>query len=118
MQLKLVDIIDKVSEKYSLDKEVLQSISNSIFQETANKIKHPESLIIYLKGLGKIYARKKKTEEGIKKIDYLLTNPRPNLSIENLERNKESMIFLLSKYEEFIKDKNQHKNDSNNNTNN
>lgn len=118
MQLKLTDIVNKVAEKHSLDKEVLQSISNSVFQVTAEKIKHPKNLIIYIKGLGKMYARRKKTIDGIKKIDYLLDNPRPNLTIENLIRNRQSMNFLLDKYLEFEKDKKQVKNDSNNNTNN
>jgi len=117
MQLKLNDIVEKVAQKHNLDKDVLQSISNSVFQVTAEKIKSPKNLIIYIKGLGKIYARRKKTLDGIKKIDYLLENPRSNITIENLIRNRESMTYLLDKYLEFVNDKKQHKND-NNNTNN
>lgn len=118
MQLKLTDIIEKTSKKHDLDRELLQSISNSVFQSTANSLKNPSNLIVYIKGLGKMYARKKKTEEGIKKIDYLLANPRPNINLDNLARNRKAMTFLLEKYKDFIIDKNQYKNDSDNNTNN
>lgn len=118
MQLKLKDIVNNVSKKNNLDKDVLQSISNIVFQDIAFKIKHPTNLIVYVDGLGKIYARNKKTKNDIGKIDYLLEHPRPNITEANLIRNKEYMLFLLNRYEDFKKHKNQYKNDNNDNPNN
>lgn len=119
MQLKQSDVVNKVALKHDLDSELLQSISNSVFKDVAYKLKNPTNLIIYIKGLGKIYARRKKAKDGILKINHILNSPKPYLNVESYTKYKESLMFLLDKYEDFDKLKNKfktNKNDNNNDT--
>lgn len=117
MQLKQSDIVNKVALEKGLDVELLQSISDSVFQEIARKIKKPDNLIIYVKGLGKIYARKKKTLDGIEKMNNSLKSPKTYSNEERTIEYRTSLEFLINTYEEFTKEKNQYRNANNNNTN-
>lgn len=118
MQNKLSDINKKVALKHELDEELLNSISNTVFKEFSYKLNNPKNLIIYIKGLGKFYARKKKTEDGVRKTKYVLDNPKGFINIDTLNHNLNSMEFLLNTYEEFLEYKNQFKNANNNNSDN
>lgn len=118
MQKNIKDIVEQVSLKEDLDKEVLQSIANSVFLELNNKIKRPTSLIIYIKDIGKLYARKKKSIDGLAKIEEFLKMPKPIFPTDALIERKSSLEFLLKEYDQFLIDKNQHKNASNNNSDN
>ena len=120
MQAKLSDINKKVSDKYSLDYDLLQSISNTVFKEVANKIRRPKNLIVYLKYIGKMYGRKKKAEDGVLKMKAILNSSpeKINYSKESVKENLDILTFILDRYKEFLNDRNQHKNDSINNTNN
>lgn len=117
MQNKLSDINKKVAEKHGLDEELLNSISTSVFREFSYKLNNPTNLIVYIKGLGKFYARKKKTEDGIRRTQYVIDNPKGFNNPDTLKHNLQSMKFLVSKYEEFYQHRNQFRDVNNNNTN-
>lgn len=118
MQNKLSDINKKVAEKYDLDEELLNSISSTVFKELSYKLNNPNNLIVYIKGLGKFYSRKKKAEDTINKIKYVLEHPKGFLNLDKMKSNLKSLEFLMDKYKEFYKHKQEFTNANNDNTNN
>jgi len=119
MQATLNQIVNKVSKEEDLDEMVLQSISNTVFQTISENIKKPKNLILYVKGLGKIYARKKKTADHLVLYRKAILNPKPSQSAFLSEYIK-SMEFILEEYKRYDEFKTNFKNNAinYNNTNN
>lgn len=100
MQSTLNDIVKKISIEEGLDESVLQSISNTVFKTTLENIKKPKSLILYIKGLGKIYARKRKTSDHLILYKKAILTPKVQRSAF-LEDYIKSMEFLLEEYKKY-----------------
>lgn len=113
MQATLNQIVSKVSKEEGLDEMVLQSISNSVFQTVSENIKKPKNLILYIKGLGKIYARKKKTADHVVLYKKAILTPKPSQSAFLGEYIK-SMEFILEEYQRYDKIKTNFKNNATN----
>lgn len=111
MQATLNQIVKKVSESEGLDEVVLQSISNSVFQTVSENIKKPSNLILYVKGLGKVYARKKKTLDHIALYKKAILTPKPSQSAFLGEYIK-SMEFILDEYKRYDEFKTNFKNNA------
>lgn len=105
MRLNSTVINKKVHEELNIPISDIDAISNSIFSSLNDWFRDPTSLIVWVRGLGKFYARKKKISDRMRSLEiWSKTNPEFDNSKQVAKFN-----FLISEYDKFLYKKQQYK---------
>lgn len=105
MRLNSTVINKKVHEELNIPISDIDAISNSIFSSLNDWFRDPTSLIVWVRGLGKFYARKKKISDRMRSLEiWSKTNPEFDNSKQVAKFN-----FLISEYDKFLYKKRQYK---------
>jgi hypothetical protein len=105
LRLNSTVINKKVHEELNIPISDIDAISNSIFSSLNDWFRDPTSLIVWVRGLGKFYARKKKISDRMRSLEiWSKTNPEFDNSKQVAKFN-----FLISEYDKFLYKKQQYK---------
>jgi hypothetical protein len=105
MQIESKDLYKEVAEKNSVNLELIKSIGDTVFLEMNRLIKNPPNLILDLRGLGRRFVRKKKSESVLRNLKLDIVDPANKRSKEELQSEIEMLEGLLIKYEVFLEKK-------------
>lgn len=110
MQANSTTIYNTVSTDCNLDLDFVTAVGDFMQKEIADNLRHPDSLIVKVKGLGGWHLRKVRLQNSFDNLSKV-----PMESLRNDESRESFVLYLqrmkerLADYDNYIKDKSQMK---------